>query len=317
MAANPNPSPSQVLAALRDFGVDVKTYKGWDTRGRAWKGPDGSPGLLGAVVHHTATASAIGSSGCPTLEWAAAPFGWNDYPACNAIVGRGPGDTYLLSAGSAYHCGDGGPFPAIGVTERGYHGQFRLWGIEIDDPGTSPSSLTDYQIDNTAKMLSAIGQLAGWDSSFSTVITHKCWTDGCHGVNPKGPSPCVGRKNDTLDGAWGQYPVPAGVKPYNAEYWRDRAKGKLIPPMWDGTVPSLAAVQKGREEDAANRAVWRLACKLYDVGMWADAGAKPAKFGVQKYPANSVAKYRGWLGFDGGDGFSAKVQKKLFGVEKP
>lgn len=61
MTGNTNPTPSQVLAALRDHGVDIKTYKGWDTIGRSWKGPDGSPGLTGAVTHHTATASAAGS----------------------------------------------------------------------------------------------------------------------------------------------------------------------------------------------------------------------------------------------------------------
>ena len=111
--------------------------------------------------------------------------------------------------------------------------------------------------------------------------------------------------------------MPPGARPYNAEWWRERAKGRLIPPMWDGTVPMRSAVDQARASDAANKATWRLACKLYDVGMWKDSGAKPAKQGVQKYPAASVAAYRGWLGYDGGDSFSARVQKKLFGVDKP
>jgi hypothetical protein len=313
---NPNPSPKEIVQAFQKHGVDFKLYKNWD-RGRAWSGPDGSKGLLGAVVHHTSTATATGSKGCPSLEWASAPFPGDPLPACNAIVGRGPGDTYILAAGSAYHCGDGGPFPGIGVSSRGFSGQFRLWGIEIDDPGTSTKSLTDYQIDNTAKMLAALAELCGWKSDMSTVITHKCWTDGCHGVNPNGPSPCLGRKNDTLDGDWQAFPGDPKPKPYNAPWWRERAKGSLVPPMWDGTVPSRAAVEKSRTDDAANTASWRLACKLYDIGMWADEGAKPKKKGVQPYPAKSVAKYRGSLGFDGGDSFSEKVQKKLFGTDKP
>lgn len=313
----PDPKPADIVKAFQAKGVDFQTVKNWDTRGRSWAGPDGSKGLLGAVVHHTATASAVGAKGCPTLEWANNPFPGDPLPACNIIVGRGPGDTYLLSSGSAYHCGDGGPFPAIGVSERGFHGQFRLWGIEIDDPGTSPTSLTDYQIDNTAKILAALGDLCGWDNDFSTVVTHKCWTDGCHGVNPNGPSPCLGRKNDTLDGEWAQYPVPKGSRPYNAEWWRERAKGKLVAPMWDGTVPSMAAVQSARTDGVANTGTWRVACKLYDIGMWADAGAKPKKRGIQTYPSKSLAKYRGELGMDGGDGFSEKVSKKLFGMVKP
>jgi len=313
---NLSPSAKEIVQAFQKHGVDFKLYRNWE-RGRSWAGPDGSRGLLGAVVHHTSTSSATGSKGCPTLEWASAPFPGDPLPACNAIIGRGPGDTYILAAGSAYHCGDGGPFPGIGVSSRGFSGQFRLWGIELDDPGTSTSSLTEYQVENAAKMLSALAELCGWDKNLSTVITHKCWTDGCHGVNPKGPSPAVGRKNDTIDGAWRQFPGDPKPKAYNAPWWREQVKARLVPPMWDGTVPSLMAVNKARTDGAANAAVWRLACKLYDIGMWADSGSKPAARGVQTYPSRSVAKYRAAVGLGGGNGFSSKVQKRLFGIEKP
>lgn len=311
-----NPSAKEIIQAFQKHGVDFKLYKNYD-RGRQWAGPDGSDGLLGAVVHHTSTASAVGSKGCPSLEWAANPFPGDPLPACNAIVGRGPGDTYILATGSAYHCGDGGPFPGIGVSSRGFSGQFRLWGIEIDDPGTSTKSLTDYQIDNTAKMLAALAELCGWKSDMSTVVTHKCWTDGCHGVNPKGPSPCVGRKNDTIDGDWQEFPGSDKPKPYNAPWWRERAKGKLVPPMWDGTIPSLAAIKASIEPAAATTAAWRVACRLYDTGLWRESDAKPKKRGVQLYPSKSVAAWRGELGYDGGEGFSERMQKKLFGAAKP
>ncbi len=311
MSANSNPSPSQILAALRDYGVDVKTYKGWDTVGRPWKGSDGSPGLTGSVVHHTATASATGSSGAPSLYWAVTAY---ELPVCNLLVGRGPGDTYLLSGGSAYHCGDGGPVPALGIPERGYLGQTRLWGIEIDDPGTSASSLTSYQVENVGKTLAALAALAGWDVD-EAVGTHKCYTDGCHGWNPKGPSPCVGRKNDTIDGPWGSYPGDPRTAPYNAPWWREQAKRwAKRPQSWDGTVPSLAAVQKADAEGLANKAAWRVACRLYDLGF----RPQPAPPGKQKYPAAGVMRFQAAQGWQNVTGeFGPNTQRRMFGKIKP
>ena len=307
-----DPSPSQMLAALMDYGVDVKTYKGWDTIGRPWRGPDGSPGLTGAVVHHTATASATGSQGCPSLYWAVTAY---DKPVCNLIVGRGPGDTYLLSSGSAYHCGDGGPVPALGVPSRGFLGQTRFFGIEIDDPGVKASSLTAYQIENVGRTLAALADLCDWDLDIA-VGTHKCYTDGCHGWNPKGPSPCLGRKNDTIDGPWRSYPGSSNPEPYNAPWWREQAKSWAQKPQtWDGTVPSLAVVQKADAEGLRNKATWRVACRLFDLGFMQ---ARPREAGAQKYPAAAVIRFQkaqGWK--DPHGNFSANTQRRMFGKVKP
>ena len=307
-----DPTPSQILAALMDAGVDVKTYKGWDTIGRPWEGPDGSPGLMGAVVHHTSTSSAVGSSGCPSLWWATNAY---ELPVCNLLVGRGPSDTYLLAAGSVYHCGDGGPVPALGIPARGYQGQTRLFGIEIDDAGVSASSLTPYQIETVGRTLAALAGLCGWDVDVA-VGTHKCYTDGCHGWNPKGPSPCVGRKNDTIDGAWGEWPGDANPEPYNAPWWRAQAAAWLsTPATWDGTVPSLAAVQKADAEGLANKAAWRVACRLFDLGFM----PKPPKAaGKQNYPASAVIHFQVAQGWGNPHGnFSPSTQKRLFGKAKP
>lgn len=307
-----SPTPSQILAALREAGVDVKTYEGWDTVGRPWKGPDGSPGLTGAVVHHTATASATGSAGCPSLYWAVTAY---ELPVCNLIVGRGPGDTYLLSAGSAYHCGDGGPVPALGIPSRGYLGQTRLFGIEIDDPGVAASSMTPYQIENVGRTLAALAGLCGWDVDKS-VGTHKCYTDGCHGWNPKGPSPCLGRKNDTIDGPWREFPGNPNPEPYNAPWWREQTKQWMQKPQtWDGTVPSMAAVQRADDEGLRNMAAWRVACRLFDLGYMP---SRPRELGQQKYPAASVIRFQkaqGWK--DPHGNFSPSTQKRMFGKVKP
>lgn len=306
-----DPTPSQILAALRDFGVDVKTYKGWDTVGRPWKGPDGSPGLTGAVVHHTATASATGSSGCPSLYWAVTAY---EMPVCQMIVGRGPSDTYLLSAGSGYHCGDGGPVPALGIPSRGYLGQTRLFGIEIDDPGITASTITPYQIEQVGRTLAALANLCGWDVD-KAILTHKCYTDGCHGANPNGPSPCLGRKNDTIDGPWGSYPGSPEPQPYNAPWWREHAKAWLKPKeTWDGTVPSLKAVQRSDRDRLASRAVWRVACRAYDLGF---KNSPPAALGKQLYPASSVIRFQTAQGLEQTGDFDAETQRRMFGKVKP
>lgn len=312
---NPNPTPSQILAALREAGVDVQAYRNWDTIGRPWKGPDGSPGMTGAVVHHTATRSATGSKGAPSLYWAVTAY---DKPVCNLLIGRGPGDTYLLSAGSAYHCGLGGPIPELGIPSHGFFGQSRLFGIEIDDPGVSTTSLTPYQVEQTAKVLAALSKLTGFDLD-KGVITHKCYTDGCH-TEAKKPLPSVGRKNDTLDGAWRQFPGDKDAKPYNAPFWREEAKkytGQAA--TWDGTIPTLAAAKKAYDSLATetplnNRAAWRIACRLYDLGI----RTKPAKpLGEQGYPRRDVKAYREHIGWTAGDGDpSERLWKRLFGKAK-
>lgn len=306
-----NPNPSQMLTALLDHGVDLKTYKGWDTIGRPWQGPDGSPGLTGAVVHHTATASATGDHGCPSLYWAVTAY---DKPVCNLLVGRGPGDTYLLAAGSVYHCGLGGPVSALGVPEHGFLGQTRFFGIEIDDPGVSTSSMTQYQIENVGRVLAALTQLAEWTTGIE-VGTHKCYTDGCHGWNSQ-PSPSLGRKNDTIDGEWKSWPGSPQAAHYNAPFWREQAKKwRKRPATWDGTIPSRAVVQRSDDQGLANKSVWRVACRLYDLG-FRDRPAKP--LGEQTYPAAGVLKFQkaqGWANPHGN--FTERTQVRMFGKSKP
>lgn len=191
-----NPSPSQIKAAMIAHGVPLHLYAGWDTLGREWAGPDGSKGLMGVVVHHTANQSATGASGIPSLKWVARAY---SLPAANWCIGR-DGAAWLLSAGSCYHSGLGGPWPAIGVNEAGMHGHYRLAGIEIDDPGRG-QTITQAQINSVGRILAAYKALTGWGSE--RIITHGDWTDGgkylldAHG-NPSPVGPYKGRKIDTL-----------------------------------------------------------------------------------------------------------------------
>jgi len=313
--SNVNPSPSQILAAFLDHGVDIKTYKNWDTIGRAWKGPDGSPGLMGAVVHHTSTASAVGASGCPSLWWAVNAY---ELPVCNVLVGRGRGDSYFLSGGSAYHCGDGVTPSWLGG-QRGYYGHTRLFGFEIDDPGVSASSMTPYQIDNVGKMLAALAELCGWESR--AIGTHKCFTDGCHGWQPKA-NPTVaqggtrGRKNDTIDGPWADWPGDSNPQSYNAPFWREQAAlWAKQREQWDGTVPTRRSAERAMVEGLRNKAAWRLAARLYDLGY---KNTPAAALGQQKYPTAAVRRARESFGWQAGDGApTAAVWKRVFGKDKP
>lgn len=312
---NSNPTPNEIRQALLDYGVDVKFYKGWDSVGRSWKGPDGSPGLTGGVIHHTANPGAkTGGSIEGVLGWAVTAY---DLPVCNMLIGKDPNQgSWLLSAGSVYHCGDGGPVPALGIPSRGFLGQTRLFGIEIDDPGIKIGTITDYQIDNTVKTMAALAELAGWDIDKS-ILTHKCYTDGCHGANTNGPSPCIGRKNDTLEGAWATWPGDQKPAPYNALWWREEIKAASKNNTWDGTIPSRTAALAAHDNKVNNKAAWRLACKLFDIGVKNDP---PRVAGEQQYPLASVKKFQQQVGIQEArcDGLPNKTTWiKLFGKDKP
>lgn len=299
-----NPTPSQMLAAFRDHGVDIRTYARWDSRGGRWGAFGG--GLDGVVVHNTATPSATGSSGAPTLYWCAHTYDW---AISNVLVGRGPGDTYLLSANPSYHSGLGGPFPDIGIRSAGNMGHHQLFGIEVDDPGRT-TSMTDYQVENTARICAALWDLCDWPTG-KRIVTHQAWTDGSYGVNPDGPSPYLGRKGDSLHARWAEFPGSDEAERYNPIFWRERAERyRLTAETWDGTVPRRRAVVQGGE-----KAVWRVACRLFDLGFKSNP---PKPLGEQEYPKGAVRRAQeswGWKEPHGN--FSASTQKRLFGIVKP
>ena len=302
------PSPSQILTALRDHGVDVQTYKGWDTRGGQWGAYGG--GLDGIVMHHTSTASATGSKGCPTLYWCAETYDW---AIANMVMGRGPGDTYLLSGNVAYHSGDGGPWRAIGIDRAANVGHYQLFGIEIDDAGVG-LTMTDYQIENASRTAAALWDLCEWPDD-KRIVTHQAWTDGSYGVNPAGPSPWLGRKGDTLHKNWAEWPGSEKAENYNPIFWRENAAKYLndaTPSTWDGTVPNQAAIQRAIDNDLRNAAVWRLACRLYDLGY----GDAPAEKGQQDYPAQAVAKIQAKWGWKAAGNYSERTHKRIWNKVK-
>jgi hypothetical protein len=132
-------------------------------------------------------------------------------------------------------------------------------------------------------------------------------------VNPQGPSPFLGRKGDTLHKSWSEYPGSSKAENYNPVFWRsESAKYRAQQPLWDGTVPRREAVLKSVETGKPNRAVWRLAARLYDLGV----GEKPARVGQQTNPAKEVAEMQAKWGWKPTGVYSDKTEKRIWNKAK-
>ena len=290
-----NPSAAEIRQALIDHGVDAKFYEGFDTRGNPY-----TNGLQAIVIHHTANPNA-GKPGNfnNILYWCMNAY--KPYAVANQLVGKNPGENYFLAARGTYHSGVGGPWSAVGVGV-GNVLHWRAWGIEIDDPGTA-KTINSYQIEQVARTIAALWDLCEWPDDGSRIITHGDWTDSGPYLNEPNYGPHRYRKNDTLR----QY--------YDQNFWRkEAAKYRIGKEMWDGTVPSLGAVQRSEELGLRSKAAWRVACRLYDLGF---TKRRPAALGKQKYPKRAVREFQKSLGWKNAHGdFSPNTQKRMFGKIK-
>lgn len=218
------PKNAEVVAALRDHGVPVQLVKGWDTAGVAWKH---TGGLEGIIAHHTGTKSAVGPVGHPTLGYVANHF---SRPAANMLVGRSKPEVYLLAAGATFHCGEGGPAfhnkKGEAIVPAGNQWQ-RIFGVEIDAHPANKDYITDAQVENMARIAAAILDLTGHGAE--RLMTHACWTNGCHGVNLHRANATFGRKADTREGA-AMWPGYAAPHDHNAPFWRNKAVAYLKGP---------------------------------------------------------------------------------------
>jgi hypothetical protein len=288
------PTRAEIRQALIDHGVDAKFYKDWDVKGKDW-----TNGMQACVVHHTSTASAKNGNGAPSLYWAVTAYA--PMAVANQLVGKDPGSNWYLSAGATYHSGDGGPWSAVGVGV-GNVLHWRAWGIEIDDPGTS-NTINAYQIEQVGRTLAALWDLNEWPEDGSRIVTHGDWTDSGPFLGEKNYGPYRYRKNDTLR----QY--------YDQNFWRNEAKKYRIKKQtWDGTIPSRAACERAIQQDMANKASWRVACRLYDLGA---RDRVPAELGVQKYPTNAVKKFQQSVGLKADGKPTKETWIKMFGKDKP
>lgn len=263
------PTAKEIQQALLDHGVNAKFYKGWDQKGRSWDN-----GMQACVVHHTSTASAREGNGAPSLYWAVSAYA--PMAVANQLVGKDKNTNWYLSAGATYHSGDGGPWSAVGVGV-GNVLHWRAWGIEIDDPGRG-KSINSYQIEQVARTLAALWDLNEWPEDGSRIITHGDWTDSGPYLGEKNYGPYRYRKNDTLRNY------------YDQNFWRTEArKYRIKHKQWDETIPTRRAADASVENSIANKASWRVACRLYDLGALRYA---PEKNGVQKFPEKDLKRYQ-------------------------
>lgn len=291
-----NPTSAEIRQALVDHGVDASFYKDWDKKGNPWEN-----GMQACVVHHTSTQSAVNGNGAPSLYWAVTAYA--PMAVANQLVGKDPGTNWYLSAGATYHSGDGGPWSAVGVGV-GNVLHWRAWGIEIDDPGQS-NTINSYQIEQVARTLAALWDLNEWPEDGSRIVTHGDWTDSGPFLNEKKYGPYRYRKNDTLR------------EFYDQNFWRNEAKKyRLNNRTWDGTIPSRAAATKSIDEKLNNKAAWRTACRLYDLGF---RNQEPLPLGEQFFPSTALKRFQESVGIQ--DINLGKPNKKtwvkLFGKDKP
>jgi len=182
-----NPTPATIATALKDWVPEKKLSfrPGWDVRGRPW-----DYGIRGAMVHHWA------GTGDGGQEWMEARG--EAYPYCNSTV-RTDGRVMVISALSAWHSGQGGPWKKAGVPKDVAH--LMVWGIEMEGPQANCAygvdDMTEQQWRNTARVICAIREVAGPEAfpNFKRVIRHGDWTDGTSGVSDT-PLITLGRKND-------------------------------------------------------------------------------------------------------------------------
>lgn len=78
---------------------------------------------------------------------------------------------------------------------------------------------------------------------------------------------------------------------------------------WDGTVPPIENVQYSRNDGVANKAAWRVACRLADMGFYK---GKPQPCYEQGYPTNAVIALQQSLGWDGTGSYGSKTHHAVF-----
>lgn len=302
MATFLKPKAKHLRQAFIDHGVRFIEADGVSDGRSEW-----ANGLRSVVVHHTA-----GKNSLATLMRS-----WS-LPGANVLINNGTyngaavdGRAVILSWGDCWHPGDGGPWKGV-AGEDSLH--LTAWGIEIESLGTK-RDITPAQVETVGRILAALNSLG---VPIGNVVRHADWTDATGGVT--GPlrkrsngRTTVGRKIDTR-----------AEKGYTTAFWREHAERFVIPERtlvatpakpkkgdsWDGVVPYFDVLMAAAESGDANKATWRLACRLRDLGHY---GGQPVQ-GVQAYPAKAVAAWQRSRGYQPTGAWGPKAQKLLFGA---
>lgn len=286
-----NITPAQLKDFLTLAKIPAVYEKGWDTPGIDPYRSSFRP--VGVVLHHTANGGAKGNT--PSLDFCVR----GTYPPvrnCQFLIGR-DGAVHVVAGAGCYHAGAGGPLTVNGYTIQKDQGNRYLYGIEIESKGTAAhvtagpndaNGFTPAQILSASRLTAALCRLLGTDDR--AVIRHRDWAPG--------------RKSDVLQ------PL---------SWWKEQIESQfpdiddaLYPKptgLWDGIVPSLPILTAVQKNGTANRATYRLACRLADLGFF--TGTIKAE-GVQAYPRVAVRAFKRakFIGVTGR--YGKKVHAALF-----
>ena len=262
----------QFKKAIDGAGIEsVKYWSGWknEWRGMKWKGKNKNPQFL--VLHHTAGASTESTSPSHKGNQTSADEGQakfvNRHPSfdpslpASQFTLRRSGHLDVNTYNVCYHAGEG----SFKGTEWSGHnvpdnaGNSYGLGIEIVSKGQK-DDLTEAQWQTLAKLAVALKDLYGWkDTSTYFFPRHKDWA-------PK-------RKVD----------IKASNKKVQTKFTEYAGQ-------WDGKTPDYDVLKKADEDRTlASKAVWRLACRLADIG-YGGKNWKPELY-VQTWPVKTMIEY--------------------------
>lgn len=167
---------------LRDAGLNVVTYSGWENRARSSGGYDA---LLGIGIHHDASNS--GSSDQSAWDWA-----WknsSDKPIGCIRLGRG-GQICVGAAGATNTMGKGGPLTTSRGTIPLDKGNQNMIAIEAGNNGVG-ETWGSAMIDAYIRMLAALCEAYNLDANRDIFTHHSYCAPSCPGrkIDPAGPTP--------------------------------------------------------------------------------------------------------------------------------
>ncbi len=79
--------------------------------------------------------------------------------------------------------------------------------------------------------------------------------------------------------------------------------------LWDWVVPPKENVDYAEDSGQATKAAWRLACRLFDIGMYVGT---PRPLGVQRYPVNAVRRFQLSRGWDGSGRYGSRTHDAIW-----
>jgi N-acetylmuramoyl-L-alanine amidase len=177
---------------LRAKGLKVVEVAGWQTRGSSSFNPKGF------VWHHTAGPSRGNAPSLTICTYGRAGLAG---PLCNVFQAR-DNTIYVVAAGRANHAGEG--------SWKGLSGNSSVYGLEIENVGTSAEPWRQDQLDTAAKVAAALAGSPGLSCH------HKEWTRRKIDMHTVGGLDMRARTDKALNPP-APKPPTGGVKPQESE----------------------------------------------------------------------------------------------------